>query len=140
MCSKPRHLAAIPVAINLLAFLAAMPAARADDLVPPGLLGAPPTQPAQPNQPSQTEIDQARQYADCMSLAQSEPEKALKTARAWERKAGGAPAGHCAAVALVGLGHYKEAADEMEKLAADELKDRKDLAVSLYAQAAQAWA
>jgi tetratricopeptide (TPR) repeat protein len=141
VCSKPRHLAAISVAINLLAFSAAMPAARADDLVPPGLLGTPPPQqPAQPNQPSQTEIDQARQYADCMSLAQSEPEKALKTARAWERKAGGAPADHCAAVALVGLGHYKEAADAMEKLAADELKDRKDLAISLYGQAAQAWA
>ena len=141
VCSKPRHLAAIPVAIPLLALLSAMPAARADDLVPPGLLGAPaPAPPAQPNQPSQTEIDEARQYADCMSLAQSDPEKALKTARAWERKAGGSPAGHCAAVALVGLGHYKEAADAMEKLAADELKDRKDLAVSLYGQAAQAWA
>jgi len=139
VCSKPRHLAAISIAISLLALSAAI--ARADDLVPPDLLGAPPaTQPVQPNQPSQTEIDQAQQYADCMNLAQSDPEKALKTARAWERKAGGSPAGHCAAVALVGLGHYKEAADAMEKLAADELKDRKDLAVSLYGQAAQAWA
>ena len=65
VCSKPRHLAAIPVAIPLLALLSAMPAARADDLVPPGLLGVPaPTQPAQPNQPSQTEIDEAQQYAD----------------------------------------------------------------------------
>jgi tetratricopeptide (TPR) repeat protein len=125
--------------MGLLALAAAIPAARADDLIPPGLLGTPPAQPAPSTQPSQTEIDQARQYADCMNLAESDPEKALKTARIWERKAGGAPAGHCAAVALVGLGHYKEAGDAMEKLAADELKDRKDLAVSLYGQAAQAW-
>jgi len=132
---KP-SLIALCAAPALLALAAFPPAARAQDLIPPDLL--PQTGPA-PAQPSHTEIDQARQYADCMNLAQSDPDKALKTARAWERKAGGSPAGHCAAVALVGLGHYKEAAEAMEKLAGDELKDRKDLAISLYGQAAQAW-
>src|SRR5262249_631685 len=51
----------------------------------------------------------------------------------------GVPAGHCAAVALVGLRRYQEAAGSLEKLAADELRDRRDLAASLYDQAAQAW-
>ena len=132
-------LLALCAAPALLALAAFPLAARAQDLIPPDLLGTPPQNGPAPAQPSQTEIDQARQYADCMNLAQSDPDKALKTARAWERKAGGSPAGHCAAVALVGLGHYKEAAEAMEKLAGDELKDRKDLAISLYGQAAQAW-
>jgi Flp pilus assembly protein TadD len=139
VCAKPSRLTAISAAVSVLALSTAIPAALADDLIPPGLLGTPPALPAPSAQPSQTEIDQARQYADCMNLAQSDPGKALKAARIWERKAGGAPAGHCAAVALVGLGQYKEAGDAMEKLAADELKDRKDLAASLYGQAAQAW-
>ena len=138
MSLKP-SLIALCAAPALLALAAFPPAARAQDLIPPDLLGTPPQTGPAPAQPSQTEIDQARQYADCMNLAQSDPDKALKTARAWERKAGGSPAGHCAAVALVGLGHYKEAAEAMEKLAGDELKDRKDLAISLYGQAAQAW-
>ena len=138
MSLKP-SLIALCAAPALLALAASLPAAHAQDLIPPDLLGTPPQNGPAPAQPSQTEIDQARQYADCMNLAQSDPDKALKTARAWERKAGGSPAGHCAAVALVGLGHYKEAAEAMEKLAGDELKDRKDLAISLYGQAAQAW-
>ena len=49
------------------------------------------------------------------------------------------PAGHCAAVALVGLGRYKAAASAMEKLAAEEVKEHSDLAAGLYGQAAQAW-
>ncbi len=88
---------------------------------------------------SPAEIDQARQYAECMSLADTAPDKALAKAKAWQHKDGGAPAGHCAAVALVGLGRYKEAASAMEKLGAEELKENKDLAAGLYSQAAQAW-
>jgi tetratricopeptide (TPR) repeat protein len=88
---------------------------------------------------SPAEIDQARRYADCTGLASSAPEKALADAREWEGKGGGAPAGHCAALALIGLGRYREAALGLEKLAGAELKERKDLAGSLYDQAAQAW-
>jgi tetratricopeptide (TPR) repeat protein len=95
-----------------------------------GILGGP---------ASQAEIDQAQKYATCMSLADSAPDEALTMAKAWQRKNGGAPAGHCAAVALVGLGHYKEAASAMEKLAAEEVKEHSDLAAGLYGQAAQAW-
>jgi tetratricopeptide (TPR) repeat protein len=88
---------------------------------------------------SPAEIDQARRYADCTGLASSAPEKALADAREWEGKGGGAPAGHCEALALIGLGRYREAALSLEKLAGAELRERKDLAGSLYDQAAQAW-
>jgi len=106
------------------------PATVAPGVTGTGILGGP---------ASQAEIDQAQQYADCMSLADSAPDEALAKAKAWQRKDGGAPAGHCAAVALVGLGHYKEAASAMEKLAAEEVKEHSDLAAGLYGQAAQAW-
>ena len=106
------------------------PATTAPGVTGNGVLGGPAT-------PS--EIDQAQQYAECMSLADSAPDKALAKAKAWQHKDGGAPAGHCAAVALVGLGRYKEAASAMEKLAVEELKENKDLAAGLYGQAAQAW-
>jgi tetratricopeptide (TPR) repeat protein len=131
-------------ALSIAMFLAAAPALADSSTIPPpgapattaprvmgtGILGGP---------ASPSEIDQAQQYAECMSLADSAPDKALAKAKAWQHKDGGAPAGHCAAVALVGLGRYKEAASAMEKLALEELNQNKDLAAGLYGQAAQAW-
>ncbi len=81
----------------------------------------------------------ASEYDDCMTLARTAPGQALDSAGAWSKKGGGTPAGHCAAVALIGLGRYKEAAAALEKLAVDEMKARQDLAADLYGQAAQAW-
>ena len=83
--------------------------------------------------------EQAKEYADCMTLARRVPAQALESAHAWAGKGGGTPAGHCAAVALIGLGRYQEAATSMEKLAGSEVNKRKDLAAGLYGQAAQAW-
>jgi tetratricopeptide (TPR) repeat protein len=83
--------------------------------------------------------DQAQQYSDCMTLARRVPAKAYESATAWQKQGGGAAAGHCAAVALIGLGRYAPAAQSLEKLAAAEAKTRKDLAAGLYGQAAQAW-
>src|SRR5579885_3401512 len=107
------------------------------------MLGAPvlaENPPAAALQPSHSaEADQAKQYADCMSAARATPAQGLTTAQLWAQKGGGTPAGHCAAVALIGLGRYEEAASSMEKLAGQEMKGRKDLAASLYDQAAQAW-
>ncbi len=81
----------------------------------------------------------AQRYNDCMSQARSVPAKAYSAATAWQKQGGGAAAGHCAAVALIGLGRYKQAAQSLEKLAAGEAKSRTDLAAGLYGQAAQAW-
>ncbi|MFI5019493.1 MAG: hypothetical protein ACHQHK_16220, partial [Dongiales bacterium] len=69
-------------------FLAAAPALADSSTIPPtgapattapgvtgtGILGGP---------ASQAEIDQAQQYADCMSLADSAPDEALAKAKAW---------------------------------------------------------
>jgi tetratricopeptide (TPR) repeat protein len=90
-------------------------------------------------QPGDQAANAAMEYDDCMALARTTPAQALDQAAAWSKKGGGTPAGHCAAVALIGLGRYKEAAGAMEKLAVDEMKARKDLAADLYGQAAQAW-
>lgn len=81
----------------------------------------------------------AQRYNDCMAEARSVPAKAYNTAIAWQKKGGGAAAGHCAAVAQIGLGRYKPAAQSLEKLAAGQAKTRPDLAAGLYGQAAQAW-
>ncbi len=83
--------------------------------------------------------EDAQRYADCMTQARSVPAKAYNEAIAWQKQGGGPAAGHCAAVALIGLGRYKPAAQSLEKLAAGEAKERPDLAAGLYGQAAQAW-
>jgi tetratricopeptide (TPR) repeat protein len=84
-------------------------------------------------------LDQAREYADCMTLARRVPDQALESAQVWQGKGGGIPAGHCAAVALIGLGRYADAASAMEKLAVEQVKTNKPLAAGIYGQAAQAW-
>jgi tetratricopeptide (TPR) repeat protein len=84
-------------------------------------------------------LDQAKEYSDCMTLARRVPAQAYESATAWQKKGGGSAAGHCAAVALIGLGRYSQGAASLEKLAAGEAKKRKDLAAGLYGQAAQAW-
>jgi tetratricopeptide (TPR) repeat protein len=83
--------------------------------------------------------EDAQHYNDCMIQARSVPAKAYNDATAWQKTGGGSAAGHCAAVALIGLGRYKPAAQSLEKLAAAEVKKRPDLAAGLYGQAAQAW-
>ena len=83
--------------------------------------------------------DDAQRYSDCMTQARSVPAKAYNAAIAWQKQGGGAAAGHCAAVALIGLGRYKPAAQSLEKLASGQAKTRPDLAAGLYGQAAQAW-
>jgi len=84
-------------------------------------------------------VADAKQYSDCMALARSAPDQAVKSAQDWQAKGGGVPAGHCDAVALIGLGHYPEAATMLEKLANEEAKTSKELAAGLFGQAGQAW-
>jgi len=80
-----------------------------------------------------------QEYADCMTLARRAPSDGYESAMAWEQKGGDGPARHCVAVALIGLGRNREAAQQLEKLGADMSKDRPDLAAELYGQAGQAW-
>jgi tetratricopeptide (TPR) repeat protein len=81
----------------------------------------------------------ARRYRVCLADANASPAVALKDALQWGNSGGGMPAQHCAALALVGLGRYGEAATRLDGLArARELPDRQ-FRITLYEQAGNAW-
>lgn len=86
------------------------------------------------------EANPAAQYEDCLLLAEAEPEAAFEAASAWRALGGGAPAEHCAAVALFGLGHYNVAGERLENLA-NKLNRQGEphLSLTALAQAGQAW-
>jgi regulator of sirC expression with transglutaminase-like and TPR domain len=83
-------------------------------------------------------IDHARRYAECMALARRNPEEAFEAATAWAGLGGGDAAQHCAAVALMGLKLYADAAARFESVA-QHTKGEATLKAELLAQAAQAW-
>lgn len=74
-----------------------------------------------------------------MSLARSDPERALGVAASWERDGGDEGARHCRAVALLNTGRYADAAQQLETLAATTNRPEKRLKAELYVQAGQAW-
>jgi tetratricopeptide (TPR) repeat protein len=81
----------------------------------------------------------AQKYDDCMAQAQRVPEDGYEAALAWEGQGGGDPARHCAAVALIGLGKYQEAAAQLESLGAALAEQQPQLAAEAFGQAGQAW-
>ena len=84
-------------------------------------------------------IDHAFQYESCMKLAQSLPEEAYESALAWQDRGGGAPAQHCAAVALLALAQYRDAGERFEALAGSMDSEQRENRVGALAQAGQAW-
>src|SRR5262249_25716774 len=58
---------------------------------------------------------EADHYERCMAEARQNPSAAWDEALAWHDTGGGHPAEHCAAVALIGLKQYAEAARRLEK-------------------------
>lgn len=128
----PLRLVVAALAVAALALDIAAPA-RADSSTAPTAAGNG-TAPAA----ADPAVEQARQYSDCMELARTAPDQALRSAQDWQAKGGGVPAGHCNAVALIGLARYSEAAAMMESLGEQEAKTNKQLAAGLYGQAGQA--
>ncbi len=84
------------------------------------------------------EINNAKEYVTCMQLARAKPEDGWEEALAWESLGGGEPARHCGAVALIGMGHYEDAAKRLEDLAADSKRDNL-IRARMLEQAGQAW-
>jgi tetratricopeptide (TPR) repeat protein len=86
------------------------------------------------------ETDQAAEYERCLAMSESDPEQAFDAATTWQALGGGEPARHCAALALIGLGHYAEAGTRLEALA-QRLADQGESGLSqvALAQAGQAW-
>lgn len=81
----------------------------------------------------------ARRYRLCLADANANPAIALKNAQQWDKTGGGLPAQHCAALALVGMGRYGEAAVRLDALArAGQVPDAQFRA-TLFDQAGNAW-
>ena len=81
----------------------------------------------------------ARTYRNCVILAGENPAAAFEQALTWVSRGGGHPAEHCAAVALIQLGHFEEAGRRLEELAQTMKTEELDLRIEALAQAAQAW-
>jgi tetratricopeptide (TPR) repeat protein len=82
---------------------------------------------------------EAATYERCMTLARHDPVAAHKLAQTWHERGGAHPADHCAAVALIGLKQYKEAATRLETLAQAMKTAPPELRAEALDQAAQAW-
>jgi len=63
--------------------------------------------------------DQEDRYRDCVKLSQINPSKAYDQAIEWQKQGGGGGSRHCAALALVGMGRYEDAATILQQLAED---------------------
>jgi regulator of sirC expression with transglutaminase-like and TPR domain len=78
-------------------------------------------------------------YQDCLAAVRKNPEDGFAHAQLWQATGGGLPAQHCAALALVELKHYGDAADRLEKLLPLAEKQAPHLTVAILDQAANAW-
>jgi tetratricopeptide (TPR) repeat protein len=85
------------------------------------------------------DLEQAAQYRACIELTDVAPDEALEAAQTWADLGGSDPARHCAAVALMRLGHFKVAAEELETLAGSLEPAYAYLQIPVLIQAAQAW-
>jgi tetratricopeptide (TPR) repeat protein len=112
-------------------------------IVPGGGLSAAAQTPAKTPAGIAGDAAAALEYAACMDLARNNPKQAHETALAWRQRGGGNAAGHCAAVALIGLGEYARAAGKIEALVramADGTNDgNAALRARLLGQAGNVW-
>lgn len=83
-------------------------------------------------------FDGPHAYEACLIIAKKAPEQGWEEAIAWQSLGGGEAARHCAAIALIGLKKYGEAATRLETLANESKRDEPTRA-EMFAQAAQAW-
>lgn len=84
-------------------------------------------------------VGDARRYRVCLADANANPGVALKDALQWGNSGGGVPAQHCAALALVGLGRYGEAATRLDGLARSSALPDRRFRTTLFEQAGNAW-
>lgn len=81
-----------------------------------------------------------REYRACIKQVDIDPNDAFEKALAWQDLGGGPPAQHCAAVALMRLGHHREAAARLEAMAKEMPDDTPPAAVAgILAHAGIAW-
>lgn len=88
---------------------------------------------------TQKPLPASAHYSNCLAASSVNPASALADAQAWEKSGGGVPASHCAAVALVNLKRYPQAASLLDKIAADRGVPDLSFRAALYDQAGNAW-
>lgn len=81
----------------------------------------------------------SERYDSCLADTRRDPAAALKAAEDWREVGGGFPAEHCAAIALIGLQRYPEAAQRLEALAGQMMTEPAELRADALDQAGQAW-
>ena len=81
---------------------------------------------------------QAAEYQKCMTLARRRPQDGFEMAIGWRSLGGGDAADHCAAVALIELEQFGEAAKRLERLAQISIEEP-PVKAGLYDQAGQPW-
>ncbi len=81
----------------------------------------------------------AGRYTRCMSAVETNPSVAYERALAWRFEGGGAPARHCVAAALVGLGQYAEGAARLQEAAALPETGGEAIRAEMLAQSGSAW-
>ncbi|MCC7274292.1 MAG: hypothetical protein IT561_16620 [Alphaproteobacteria bacterium] len=89
--------------------------------------------------PAAAQTVRDEEYGHCMRLARAQPTEGLELAGGWAGRGGGLYARHCAAVALMSMGQYAEAANRLETLATTGRGEAARLRVELLSQAAQGW-
>lgn len=79
------------------------------------------------------------QYRHCIDKIAVTPDDAFDLAQTWRDQGGGAPASHCAALALIELGHTAEGARRLETLAQEPGAIDVPLRIGILSQAGNAW-
>jgi tetratricopeptide (TPR) repeat protein len=84
-------------------------------------------------------IDDAHEYRACLVLTRMRPDEAFESALAWRDQGGGIAARHCAALALIELKQFAEAAQRLELVADDMRRAGHPLLPEMLGQAGNAW-
>ncbi|MEM7171139.1 MAG: tetratricopeptide repeat protein [Pseudomonadota bacterium] len=85
------------------------------------------------------QADSGERYRSCLENAYQRPEDTFEMATGWIGEGGAEHARHCAAIALIELGHYGVAAQRLEDLVKDLPEEKLDFQSTLLAQAGQSW-
>lgn len=85
------------------------------------------------------QAEEAARLADCLARTETDPEAAYEDGLAWLSEGGRPSARHCAAVALIALGHPEEGAARLEELANAPDAGGIDIRTAYLGQAGNAW-
>lgn len=87
---------------------------------------------------AQPPLDQAR-YEACIQQIDADPLAAYETGLAWQAQAGGWPAAHCTALAIVATGDFAEGARRLEINAEGAVAAGPHARAVMFGQAGDAW-